>query len=74
MSWAAFDIGYKSPLQFSKEYARKFGMPHKAHAQTLHGQIEVDVCSDLRCDGIKFTNPLKAIFNAAHKNGVKLYI
>lgn len=49
-------------------------MPPKAHAQTLHGQIEVDVCSDLRCDGIKFTNPLKTIFNAVRKNGLKLYI
>ena len=49
-------------------------MSPKAHAQILHSQIEVDVCSDLRCDGIKFTNPLKAIFNATHKNGVKLYI
>lgn len=49
-------------------------MPPKAHAQTLHGQIEVDVYSDLRCNGIKFINPLKAIFNAAHKNGLKLYV
>ncbi|WP_366123753.1 AraC family transcriptional regulator [uncultured Campylobacter sp.] len=34
-SQAAFDVGYESPSQFSREYARMFGMPPKAHAQTL---------------------------------------
>jgi len=24
---AAFDVGYESPSQFSREYARKFGVP-----------------------------------------------
>lgn len=36
-SQAAFDVGYESPSQFSREYARMFGMPPKAHAQTLRG-------------------------------------
>ena len=27
VSAAAFDVGYQSPSQFSREYARKFGVP-----------------------------------------------
>ncbi|WP_297902174.1 AraC family transcriptional regulator [uncultured Campylobacter sp.] len=34
-SQVAFDVGYESPSQFSREYARMFGMLPKAHAQTL---------------------------------------
>lgn len=34
-SQAVFDVGYQSPSQFSREYARMFGMLPKAHAQTL---------------------------------------
>ena len=29
VSAAAFDVGYESPAQFSREYARKFGVPPK---------------------------------------------
>lgn len=28
---AAFEVGYESPSQFSREYARKFGVPPSAH-------------------------------------------
>ncbi len=31
VSSAAFDVGYESPTQFSREYTRKFGVPPKAH-------------------------------------------
>lgn len=27
VSDAAFEVGYKSPTQFSREYSRKFGVP-----------------------------------------------
>lgn len=29
VSAAAYDVGYESPNQFSREYARKFGRPPK---------------------------------------------
>jgi AraC-like DNA-binding protein len=29
VSTAAYDVGYESPTQFSREYARKFGVPPK---------------------------------------------
>lgn len=32
VSTAAFDVGYESPTQFSREYARKFGVPPKRDA------------------------------------------
>ena len=31
----AFAVGYESPSQFSREYARMFGLPPKAHAKTI---------------------------------------
>ncbi|MGV3619624.1 MAG: AraC family transcriptional regulator N-terminal domain-containing protein [Archangium sp.] len=31
VSSAAFDVGYESPNQFSREYARKFGVPPSRH-------------------------------------------
>lgn len=34
-SQAAFDVGYESPSQFSREYTRMFGLPPKAHVQLL---------------------------------------
>ena len=32
---AAFAVGYESPSQFSREYARMFGMPPKRHLKQL---------------------------------------
>lgn len=32
---AAFNVGYASPSQFSREYARSFGAPPRAHAERL---------------------------------------
>lgn len=34
-SQAAFNVGYESPSQFSREYTRMFGLPPKAHVQLL---------------------------------------
>lgn len=31
----AFDVGYESPNQFSREYARFFGLPPAKDAQAL---------------------------------------
>lgn len=31
----AFSVGYESPSQFSREYARMYGMPPKAHSEYL---------------------------------------
>jgi AraC-like DNA-binding protein len=33
---AAFAVGYESPSQFSREYARLFGVPPKRHVKHLH--------------------------------------
>lgn len=33
----AFDVGYESPSQFSREYTRMYGMPPKSHAKYLRG-------------------------------------
>ncbi|MDA3047948.1 AraC family transcriptional regulator [Campylobacter sp. JMF_08 NE1] len=35
VSQVAFDVGYESTSQFSREYARMYGLPPKAHIQTL---------------------------------------
>ncbi|WP_421715731.1 AraC family transcriptional regulator [Arcobacter arenosus] len=37
-SQVAFEVGYESPSQFSREYSRMFGMSPKAHAQYLREQ------------------------------------
>jgi len=37
-SQVAFEVGYESPSQFSREYSRMFGMSPKAHAQYLKEQ------------------------------------
>ena len=34
---AAFAVGYESPSQFSREYARQFGMPPARDAARLRG-------------------------------------
>jgi AraC-like DNA-binding protein len=31
VSTAAYEVGYESPSQFSREYARKFGVPPSTH-------------------------------------------
>ena len=31
----AFEVGYESPSQFSREYSRMFGMSPKAHVNLL---------------------------------------
>ena len=35
---AAFDVGYESPSQFSREYARKFGVPPSRDVVVRRGQ------------------------------------
>ena len=35
---AAFDVGYESASQFSREYARMFGMPPKIHSEILRAE------------------------------------
>lgn len=37
VSSAAFSVGYESPTQFSREYARMFGLPPIRHARGLPG-------------------------------------
>ena len=39
---AAYDVGYESPSQFSREYARKFGVPPSADRAEAIGQARVD--------------------------------
>ncbi len=36
-SQVAFEVGYESPSQFSREYARMYGLPPKADARRLRG-------------------------------------
>jgi AraC-like DNA-binding protein len=36
---AAFQVGYESPSQFSREYARLFGAPPKRDVVSLPGQV-----------------------------------
>jgi transcriptional regulator, araC family len=36
---AAFDVGYESPSQFSREYTRMFGMPPKIHSEFLRSGV-----------------------------------
>ncbi|ATB70193.1 HTH-type transcriptional activator RhaS [Sulfurospirillum diekertiae] len=36
----AFAVGYESPSQFSREYARMFGLPPKTYAKTIHEDTE----------------------------------
>lgn len=38
VSSAAFDGGYESPSQFSREYSRKFGAPPRAARQRVDGR------------------------------------
>lgn len=37
-SQVAFDVGYESPSQFSREYSRMFGMSPKAHCDFIRNQ------------------------------------
>lgn len=39
---AAFKVGYESPSQFSREYARMFGAPPRRDTKRLHGLVEDD--------------------------------
>jgi AraC-like DNA-binding protein len=49
VSGAAFKVGYESPSQFSREYARLFGVPPKRDIAALRGKPEVtDQLSDSR--------------------------
>jgi len=36
----AFQVGYESPSQFSREYVRMFGLPPKTYAKTIHHDTE----------------------------------
>ena len=36
---AAYRVGYESPSQFSREYARMFGMPPRRHSSELRGSL-----------------------------------
>ncbi|HDX8124298.1 TPA: helix-turn-helix transcriptional regulator, partial [Campylobacter fetus subsp. venerealis] len=40
-SQIAFKVGYESPSQFSREYARMFGMSPKAHCNFLRDSINL---------------------------------
>ena len=42
---AAFQVGYESPSQFSREYARTFGAPPKRDAQQMQAVIREDRAS-----------------------------
>lgn len=35
----AFAVGYESPSQFCREYARMFGLPHKTYAKALQDEL-----------------------------------
>ncbi len=39
-SRAAYEVGYESPSQFSREYSRLFGLPPKRDAEQLHRSAE----------------------------------
>lgn len=39
VSEVAFEVGYESPSQFSREYSRMFGISPKAHSDILKSQI-----------------------------------
>ncbi|RYD70672.1 MAG: AraC family transcriptional regulator [Verrucomicrobiaceae bacterium] len=43
---AAFEVGYESPSQFSREYARTFGFPPKKDQQQLQTRIRADRSHD----------------------------
>jgi AraC-like DNA-binding protein len=45
---AAFQVGYESPSQFSREYGRLFGAPPKRDILVLRGQASVSARSDAR--------------------------
>ena len=36
---AAFEVGYESPSQFSREYSRMFGVPPRRHAGELRALV-----------------------------------
>ena len=38
-SQVAFEVGYESPSQFSREYSRMFGLPPKAHISQLKSKM-----------------------------------
>ena len=40
VSSVAFDVGYESPTQFSREYSRKFGKPPRMEVMSVRGVIE----------------------------------
>jgi AraC-like DNA-binding protein len=39
---ASFQVGYESPSQFSREYARMFGAPPKRHAKHMQTALRQD--------------------------------
>jgi AraC-like DNA-binding protein len=39
---ACFEVGYESPSQFSREYARMFGTPPKRDAKRVQTAIQRD--------------------------------
>lgn len=50
---AAFEVGYESPSQFSREYARMFGAPPKRDLGRLRAAIEADRGRDGRADALR---------------------
>jgi AraC-like DNA-binding protein len=40
VSEAAYEVGYESPNQFSREYARKFGRPPKSDRATAEARSQ----------------------------------
>lgn len=39
---AAFQVGYESPSQFSREYARMYGLPPKSDIKRLRHTLHID--------------------------------
>lgn len=39
---AAFEVGYESPSQFSREYARTYGLPPKSDIKRLRHILHIE--------------------------------
>ncbi|MNW67099.1 Helix-turn-helix domain protein [compost metagenome] len=39
---AAFQVGYESPSQFSREYARMYGLPPKSDIKRLRHTLQIE--------------------------------
>ena len=51
---AAFEVGYESPSQFSREYARMFGVPPKRDARHMQTVLGSDlILADVMAEGVR---------------------